>query len=194
MKVRQTGITGREATTDERFDVDGYRLALSRYETLNRSLLATPVKPGFAWDTKLKRLVLRGEWADVPKRFLDLSERSEGYGNVDDRAHEFEALGIIDGDDLVRWMQTARRPLKSNFRFVYSFGNRHPGPSSGRMRAKRQRDQEAGLCIMCCKESAREKKRTCAWCSYSASVRVARAREERKALSAQLIEALAATV
>lgn len=132
MKAKQTGITGRPAKAQTAFDADGYALALARYQAVNRSLLAQGVKPGFVW--RKGRLVLRGEFENVPRRFLDLSERSEGYGNADDRAHEFEALGIVDGDDLVRWMQTARRPMRSQYRFVFAIPGSRYKPSRKRMR------------------------------------------------------------
>lgn len=167
------------------FDVDGYELAMQNYELVNRSLLATPVRPGFVWDRKRKRMVLRGEFANVPKRFLDLSERSEGYGNVDDRAQEFTAIGIIDGDDLVRWMETAVRPVKKAFVFRYDHY-----PSGIRVRRLRARAVLAGRCMVCgrAKDRARKHLKTCYWCNAKAAERVARSREAKRLTTSVIVE------
>ena len=187
-------ITGKPAKGGLVFDSDGYELALGNYERINRSLLETPVMPGFAWDPKRKRLVLRGEFADVPRRFLDFSQRSAGYGNVDDRAQEFHALGIIDGDDLLRWMQTAVRPVKREFRFSFDENRRlaQEYPSRERLNAFRRRARNDGRCMVCGKNPRREGKnnrghvyRTCYWCNAKAAERVARAREAKKGLALQ---------
>jgi hypothetical protein len=79
-------------------------------DALERSLRAQPVHPGYYWDSKTKRFELRGEYVDIPKRFLALATRkerarpgfaSQALGDVDDRAG---ALGFEDGDALRAWM------------------------------------------------------------------------------------------
>lgn len=185
MKARQTGITGRPAKAQTAFDADGYALALARYQAVNRSLLAQGVKPGFVW--RKGRLVLRGEFENVPRRFLDLSERSEGYGNADDRAHEFKPLGIVDGDDLLHWMQTAKRPMKAHHtHFVFVIPGSRYKPSRKRMQRLRKRAVAEGCCMVCGKpkEQDRAALGTCYWCSNQAAMRVARAREARKQTTA----------
>jgi hypothetical protein len=171
------------------FDSDGYTLALQNYERMNRALLARPVTPGFAWDRKRKRLVLRGEFANVPKRFLDLSQRSEGYGNADDRAGEFHPMGIVDGDDLLRWMETARRPVRRDFIYSFEFKRAPQDPTLNAARVARFRRfaKADGKCAICGKNPRREGRnnrgkfyRTCYWCSAKAAERVARSREAKK--------------
>ena len=179
---RRSKITGRAAATRYHCDETSFRLALDEYDAISKSLLASPVSPG--WYYRRGKWILRGEFADVPKRFLDLRSRpgvfgtrDEALGNVDDRAHEFEHLGIYNGDDLIAWMQRAKRPRKRS----YTIEERVPASTSAeRMRAKRLRARAEGLCIVCCQVPAREGKTSCLWCNDKAAQTMARKREAKK--------------
>jgi hypothetical protein len=93
-------------------DEDGFAQATEQYDRINPIACGATVRPGYV--LVRGRLLIRGEWETVPKRYLDLSDKREGYGDVDDRAHEFEAFGIRDGDDLIEWMRNAHWPRKAD--------------------------------------------------------------------------------
>jgi len=125
------------------------------------------------WHALRGRLILRGEWADVPRRFLDLSRPREGMGDVDDRAGE---LGFGDGDELRAYLATCRRPVIAEFvRAEYAA---NAMPQAERNRTMRSRRLEAGLCTRCGKAPIREGKTTCEPCNATAAaaVRASRAR------------------
>ena len=89
--------------------------ALADYERVNQALTAQPIVPGRFFT--VGRWVLRGEYDDVPRRYLDMSEKPGAGalvadGSLDDRA---EALGFEDGDGLRAWMIEARRPTLKDF-------------------------------------------------------------------------------
>jgi len=154
-------------------DENAYRTELERYHAVNYALTLQGIRPGYVTVTG-GRLVMRGEFEDVPKRFLDRTDRREGYGDVDDRAGE---LGFVDGDELVAWMKRARRPRKADFLRPV------PGTTGSRDRMARKRaKRDDGACIVCTKEPAREGRATCYWCSAAATIRMARRREAAKAL------------
>lgn len=160
-------------------DEDAYKTALEAYCAINYSLTAQGITPGYL-TAKGGKLVLRGEFVDVPRRFLDTSQKADAWGSLDDRAHEFEAYGIEDGDALLAWMKNARRPLKRDFRIEIA----EPSGSRERMARKRAK-REDGKCVVCTKEPAREGRSTCEWCSAAAAIRMARRRERAKALAAE---------
>ena len=77
---------------------------------LERELIRQPVRAGYYWDEGSRRFELRGEFVDIPRRFLAYATRAErcapsfhlrALGDVDDRA---DALGFEDGDALRAWM------------------------------------------------------------------------------------------
>ena len=173
----------------ERVDVDAFAEALARYDAVNRSLLEKPIRPGFVWDPRKRRLVLRGEFADVPRRFLRFDDRREGYGDVDDRAHEFHYLGITTGDDLIAWMQTVRRPVRKEFLMRERKPAPPANPAAVRARVAKHREARAAdRCQVSPKHTIEADRlakglKTCFWCSYSARVRMARRRESAKEMA-----------
>lgn len=160
-------------------DVGAYETELERYHAINYSLTVKGIRPGYI-ETR-GRLTLRGEYEDVPARFLDKSDRREGYGDVDDRAHEFAHLGIDDGDALVQWMKSARRPRKADFMREVS------GSSGSRERMRKLRaNLPEGFCA-CCRAPKDSEKH---WvCNERAKERIARGRELAKAPIPDLEEA-----
>lgn len=166
-------ITNRPAPT--RYDRDAWAQALEAYDAINRSLKARPVRPGYV--EAHGRILIRGEFENVPKRYLDLSDRRIGYGDVDDRAHEFEPLGIYDGDDLVAWMQDAKRPLLADY--VIHESAIPKGTVAERMKAMRARKAALGLCASCCQRKP-DRGRYCYLCNARSMERMARKREAEK--------------
>ena len=142
---------------------------------MNRALVARPIRPGYV--EARGRLLIRGEFENVPKRYLDLSDRRIGYGDVDDRAHEFEPLGIQDGDDLIAWMQDAKRPLLADY--VIDVSAKPPMTAAEKMRAMRARKVAQGLCASCCQRKP-DRGRYCYLCKARSMERMARKREVDK--------------
>lgn len=156
----------------EFFDDQAFRYDLARYEELSASLKASPITPGYY--LQRGRLILRGEFEDVPRRFLELKDRREGYGDADDRAHAFAHLGIEDGDALVAWMKTAKRPRRAEY-----VSYRRPKDRSKKRMRKARAALPKGFCH-CCRAPKESEKH---WlCNERAKERVSRAREAAKAL------------
>ena len=155
-------------------DESAYNTALEQYHAINYSLTVQGITPGYI-ELKDGRLQMRGEFEDVPRRFLDRSDRRAGYGNIDDRAQEFQSYGIDDGDALLAWCKSARRPRKAEFTQELTID-----PSAPRM-ARRRARREDGKCVVCVREDAREERATCHVCNARAMERVARSREAAKA-------------
>ena len=111
-----------------------YHEALERYAAVNDELKDKPIRPG--WFYKDGKWRLRGEYANVPKRFLDMrpptgpprSMTDARLGDEDDKATE---LGFEDGGALLEHLSTMRRPIIADFM-------REPPPSrmAGRPRGK----------------------------------------------------------
>lgn len=86
---------------------------LEAYERLTKRLARKPIKPG--WIYKNGRWILRGEYEDIPRRFLDTRPPSGPprslsdcrLGDEDDKAAE---LGFADGDALREHLRTLQRP------------------------------------------------------------------------------------
>jgi hypothetical protein len=94
---------------------DRFAQALEEYDRINKALSAQPIVPGRYYS--VGRWIVRGEFEDVPRRWLDLSQRPATgaftvEGSLDDRAAE---LGFDDGDALRAWMLDARRPVAKDF-------------------------------------------------------------------------------
>lgn len=88
----------------------GVRESSAEDEAIESALRRQPVHPGYYWDEHTRRFELRGEYVDIPRRFLAFATRLErarlsfhanALGDVDDRA---TVLGFEDGDALRDWM------------------------------------------------------------------------------------------
>lgn len=148
--------------------------ALDRYEAVNGALKRRPIRPGYIIDRGRWRL--RGEYVDVPRRFLDLtpSRRSEGMGDVDDKAAE---LGFEDGDALREYLADVRRPVLAEFmRERYA----NAMPQAERNKTMRERRLERGLCSRCGRVAPRPEKTTCQPCNDRAAQAVAASREAKR--------------
>jgi hypothetical protein len=148
--------------------------ALELYEAVAGAIKRRPLTPG--WIRLRGKLTLRGEWVDVPRRFLDLRKPREGYGDVDDQA---ERYGFEDGDELREYLATCRRPVLAEF--VRSEYVNATMPQAERNRTMRERRLEAGLCTRCGKAPAREAKTTCGPCNAIARAAVEASRERKRA-------------
>ena len=150
--------------------------ALDRYEAVNGALKRRPIRPGYIIDRGRWRI--RGEYVDVPRRFLDLtpSRRAEGMGDVDDKAAE---LGFEDGDALREYLADVRRPVLAEF-MRERYANAMTG--SERQAAYRDRLRDAGKCSRC-PRPARPGKANCQECTDAAAGAVKAARERKRTAS-----------
>ena len=100
---------------------------------IEAELRRQPVHPGYYWDQGTRRWELRGEFEDVPKRFLALAPLRDRrrptfaneLGDLDDRA---TALGFEDDGAFLAWMQArpdhSKRPAVRSA-LGYSAGDVH---------------------------------------------------------------------
>ena len=149
--------------------------ALDRYEAVNGALKRRPIRPGYIIDRGRWRL--RGEYVDVPRRFLDLTpaRRAEGMGDVNDKAAE---LGFEDGDALREYLADVRRPILADYvRMEYVNATM---PQAERNKTMRERRLERGLCSRCGRVAPRPEKTTCQSCNDRAAQAVAASREAKR--------------
>lgn len=90
-----------------------HEAALAEYHRITKYLKRRPIRPG--WVYQGGQWILRGEYSDIPRRFLDLRKPSGPprslddcqLGDEDDLAGE---LGFTNGDDLREHLRTLKRP------------------------------------------------------------------------------------
>lgn len=168
--------------------------ALAEYDRIASYLRRRPIRPG--WFYARSTWILRGEYEDVPRRFLDLRKPNLGrtqeavLGDVDDIATE---LGFEDGDALREHLRTMRRPTLGEYvealvadpRPRYDTRMGTDATNTDRQRRFRQA-RPAGICARCPRYMARQAmpgKTVCEDCAAKAYENLKAWRARRRAIA-----------